>query len=140
MPDANPHGPDAMIRMCGSAPVKPVDATGQVATGTFAITWTPLIGPPENVNPLVGTNRLTIDVAAGTARYDSTTCAECAFDHHGTLDSNGCLLIVAGNDGTPTHDPYYLCGASTGVIAEITWCGYPGPPDARTWRVTGTPP
>lgn len=140
MPDANPHPPDAFVRMCGSTPSVPAGTSGQLASDTFAIAWQALSGPPENVNPMLGANRVTIDVAKGTAHYDSTTCAECTFDHAGTDAGNGCLLMMAGNDGSPSHDAYYLCSTSSGVIAEITWCGYPGPPDARTWRMTGAVP
>jgi len=140
MPDAGPQADSILPPACNSTttPDKPPGSTGQLADGVYAITWTPLVGPFENVNPLLGTDRLTVDLAAGTAHWDSPTCAECDFTHTGT-SADGCLFFAAGTDGTAGREPYWLCATATGTIADITWCGYPGPPDPRTWRATGTP-
>jgi hypothetical protein len=134
-PDVRPS--DAMVPVCVSPAEKPPEATGTIASGVFAITWTAVHGEIGNINPLITTDRLTIDAAAGTARYDNPSCPECLATHTGALD-DGCLRFARGNDGATTRDEYLLCATSTGVIATITWCGFPGPPAPRTWRVTGT--
>jgi hypothetical protein len=140
MPDAGRASDGAPLPSCTDTgtPDKPPGATGQLATGVYNITWTPLVGAFDNVNPLLDSDRLTVDMVHGTAHWDSPTCAECAFDHSGT-PMDGCLLVPMGMDGSTTRDAYWLCSTATGTIADITWCGYPGPPDPRTWRATGTP-
>jgi hypothetical protein len=140
MPDAGPPGDALPAPGCTptGTPNKPPGVTGSLQTGVYAIAWTPIVGPPDNVNPLFGSDRLTVDVVHGTAHWDSPTCAECAFDHQGT-PMDGCLLVGLGKDGDATREPYWLCTTATGPIADITWCGYPGPPGPRTWRATGTP-
>jgi hypothetical protein len=140
MPDGGPQADSPLPPQCnpGGVPDKPPGATGQLVTGVYAISWTPIVGEFDNVNPLLGSDRLTIDMAAGTAHWDSPTCAECTFDHTGT-PTDGCLMVGPGMDGSTGRNPYWLCATATGTIADITWCGYPGPPEPRTWRATGTP-
>ncbi len=144
--DANPLLPDvraadAHPMSCNpdaqpGTPPKPPGVTGQLASGVYAITWTPLLGDLGNVNPLLGTDRLTVDMGTGDAKWDSDTCVECLFDHQGT-PQDGCLLVGAGLDGDASRDPYWICATTDGVIADLSWCGYPGPPTLRVWRATG---
>ena len=141
--DANPFLPDARAAdaapmSCGGQdmPPKPPGAAGQLVSGVYAITWTPVLGTIGNVNPLLGTDRVTIDMSAGGARWDSATCVECVGDHHGAAQ-DGCLLVAAGLDGTASRDPYWICATADGVIADLSWCGFPGPPALRIWRATG---
>ena len=144
--DANPFLPDvraadATATSCNGdaqpgAPAKPPGASGQLASGVYTIAWTPVLGDFDNVNPLLGTDRLTVDMSSGGARYDSDTCVECVGDHHGA-PQDGCLLVDAGQDGTASRDPYWICATADGVIADLSWCGFPGPPALRTWRATG---
>jgi hypothetical protein len=136
VPDSHPA--DAEIPVCVTPAVKPTGATGTLASGVYPIAWTPIKGELGNLNPLVGTDRLTVDVAAGTARYDHAGCVDCVGTHTGTM-VDGCLLVPRGSDGSATRDEYLLCASDTGVIADLTWCGYPGPPAPRTWKVSGPP-
>src|SRR4029079_16722724 len=107
-------------------------------SGVYVITWTPIAGEVGSVNPLIDTTRLTIDTAAGTARYDSASCADCVGMHSGVI-VDGCLVVARGADGITSRREYQLCATATGVIADLVWCGFPGSPDPRTWRVIGMP-
>src|SRR5262249_45010159 len=129
---------DARVATCEPMTRKPPGATATLASGAYTITWTKVSGPLGNVNPLAATAQLTVDTVAGTARYDGGSGPECERPPHGAMN-DGCLDVEAGSDGTPMHTEYLLCATKTGVVADIMWCGYPGPPDPRVWRVTGTP-
>jgi hypothetical protein len=108
--------------------------------GTWDLTWSCLSCEPGDVNPLQYATTLT--VTDGSLVYAGDACKGCGATHTGTENNPGtCVDVPAGTVVDElSWDAYTLCAFVDGINGQITFTGYPGPPDARTYWLSGDPP
>ncbi len=125
---------------CGAdAPDAPDAGTATTLMGTWSITWTCIDGCTTGaLNPLAYDDVLVI-AADGTAAYASTTCADCAVVHAMTMAAS-CLTVPAGADFGVARAAYQACSEADVLSAEVTWSGFPGPAEPRTFHLVGSRP
>ncbi len=130
-----------LLAACSDAPAPAADAGLDEPTGvmgTWAITWTCVAGCTIGaINPLAYNDVLVV-APDGTATYQSTTCADCGAVHAMTATAS-CLTVAAGEDFGVVREAYEACATGGVLAAELTWSGYPGPFEPRTYRLRGTP-
>jgi hypothetical protein len=103
--------------------------------GAWAITWDCLECEPGSVNPLAYATRLTI--AGDVLTYDDPDCGDCGDVHAGVPNLDGTCITVDGGGDEPTWDGYQLCGFGDSIEGVLTFRGYPGPPEPRTYQLDG---
>ena len=100
--------------------------------GPWRIAWTCPDCAIGAYNPLSHTQSLTVD--GNVVRYESDECIECGAEHIG-VRAGECLEVPAGVDFGVARSAYAICPSTTSfgsIEADITWSGYPGPPEPRT--------
>lgn len=108
------------------------------ALGRWDLEWECVDGCAQgNVNPLRYTTDLEVDGL--TALYTSDVCGDCEREHAGDLTDDETCFVSSGDATRPQCGSYSLCAVSNEtLVGELTFSGYPGPPEPRTWRVTGS--
>jgi hypothetical protein len=126
---------------CGS-PTPPADTDARMpgpVDGEWEISWTCLECQPGQINPLAYANRLVIE--GSTATYDNPDCGDCGDQHTGAPAADGtCYDVDAGTAGEIEWAAYQLCAFGNTLEGSLTFTGYPGPPEARTYALAGTRP
>jgi hypothetical protein len=128
-----------LVAACGGSPPasEDVDARAPAAVeGAWAITWECVSCEPGAINPLGYTT--VVEIGATTVVYSSPDCDECGGEHTGAGNADGTCIEVDGGGSELTWSAYELCGFGEELEGELTFLGYPGPPQARTYSVTGT--
>jgi hypothetical protein len=105
--------------------------------GPWRIRWTCPDCAIGAYNPLSHTQSLTVD--GDVVRYESDHCIECAAEHVG-VRAGDCLEVPMGVDFGVARTAYSICPSTTradSIEADITWSGYPGPPERRQAHMMG---
>jgi hypothetical protein len=131
------------LSACGGDSVAPDAPPPGSPLGAWTVQWTCIIGcHPSGAVPLQYDDRVEVlsgvDAGGEDVRWFSEGCADCTIVDHGTL-AGDCIAVASGEHDGVKHEPYTVCGTADGVEATITWTGYPGWPDPRTWKAQGKP-
>jgi hypothetical protein len=106
--------------------------------GRWAVEWECVGGCLQgNVNPLRYTTH--VEVGELSALFTSEVCGDCDRQHTGWMESEETCFVSNGSAAErPSCAAYSLCAVSYDTMdGELTFSGYPGPPEPRTWRVSG---
>ena len=125
---------------CGTPP-PPADFDARVpgpVEGTWDVTWTCTDCQPGQINPLAYATQVAIGADAAT--YDNPDCTGCGDVHGGAPNGSGtCFEVDAGGPGGGdlSWSAYELCAFGDALEGSLTFMGYPGLPQPRTYALAG---